>query len=339
MPKVTVIVPIYKTEAFLTECIDSILNQSLTDWELILVNDGSPDNSDEICKIYSDKDSRIHYYYQDNTGVSVARNLGLSKASGEYLYCMDSDDTLDADFLKTSYQTALGSDADITVIGEWFRQRLPRPAALPTCAMMIKKAFLDKYPDIRFPKGIQPCEDGLFSHQLLALTDRIGFNPDGIYHYRHHKGGNHIIINKSCEKVLFQIPVWFDILNNFYDRYNLWDKRALHLVKFLECEPYKLRLCAMPFDKQQKQKLFNMIRTFYQKKLKLRLNKEDIRYLSPSFKILLTAKNFKQFQLKYQLIFIKVRIKLCLVNLIPMAKLRRQLRKEIKQGIQLREKI
>jgi len=333
MPKVTVIVPIYKTEAFLTECIDSILNQSLTDWELILVNDGSPDNSDEICKIYTDKDSRIHYYFQENAGVSVARNFGLSKATGNYLYCMDSDDTLDAEFLKTSYEKAQQTDADVTVIGNYFGRYMPRPPALPTCAMMIKKAFLDKYPDIRFPKGIQPCEDGLFSHQLLALTDRIGFNPDGIYHYRHHKGGNHIIINKSCEKVLFQIPVWFDILNNFYDRYNLWDKHALHLVKFLECEPYKLRLCAMPFDKQQKQKLFNMIRTFYQKKLKLRLNKEDIRYLSPSFKILLTVKNFKQFQLKYQLIFIKVRIKLCLVNLIPMAKLRRQLRKKIKYEI------
>lgn len=265
MVKVSVITPIYNTGKFLSECINTILNQTLTDWELILVNDGSPDNSDEICQKYVAKDPRIHYYYQENAGVSVARNLGLSKASGEYLYCMDSDDTLDADFLKTSYQTVLRSDADITVIGEWYRRRLPRPAALPTCAMMIKKAFLDQYPNIRYPEGIQPCEDGLFSHQLMALTDKIAFNPNGIYHYRQHGGGNHIAINKSCEKVLNQIPKWFEILDEFYTKHKLFKTKGRHLLRFLEDEPFSLRLEKMPFSLEQKEILTAMIHRFIQK--------------------------------------------------------------------------
>ncbi len=192
MTKISIIIPIYNTGHFLSECIDSILNQTLTDWELLLINDGSPDNSEQICQKYIQKDNRIHYYYQKNSGVSVARNFGLSKATGNYIYCMDSDDSLGSNFLETSYQTALKEDADITVIGKWYKSRMPHPTALPTCAMMIKKKFLAKYSNIRYPANIQPCEDGLFSHQLLALTNKISFNPDGIYHRSPIYGTEHL---------------------------------------------------------------------------------------------------------------------------------------------------
>lgn len=332
MKKISVIVPIYNTGDFLAECIDSILNQTFKDWELILVNDGSPDNSAEICKTYIQKDKRIHYYYQKNQGVSVARNLGLSKAKGEYLYCMDSDDSLAPDFLETSYQTAVQNDADIAVIGKWFKEHLSYPpTALPTCAMMIKKAFLNKYPDIRYPIGIQPCEDGLFSHQLLALTDKIAFNPKGVYYYRQHQRSNHYAINKTCGKVLNQIPKWFGILTNFYNQYQLWNTKALHLLKFLEHEPFELRLCSMPFNKQQKEQLFYLIKDFYQTNLKKYITKKDINSMTHSFQILLGTTDFDKFQSRYRALDKKIKIKLFLVRLIPIAKIRRRLRKKIKE--------
>lgn len=96
--KVSVIVPVYNVEKYLSECIESIISQTLIDWELILVNDGSPDNCEQICLDYAKLDSRIKYIYQDNRGVSSARNKGLSYSKGEFIFFMDSDDTIDKFF-------------------------------------------------------------------------------------------------------------------------------------------------------------------------------------------------------------------------------------------------
>ena len=96
--------PRYNVAQYLEETLDSILNQSLTDFEVIAVNDGSTDNSEEILKLYQQKDRRIIYFSQENQGQSVARNLALKHASGEYIYMMDSDDVLSGpDVLLTCY--------------------------------------------------------------------------------------------------------------------------------------------------------------------------------------------------------------------------------------------
>lgn len=95
MPKVSVIVPVYGVEKFVSKCIESILNQTYTDWELILVDDGSPDRSGAICEDYAHKDSRIKVYHKENGGVSSARNVGLDYAQGEWITFVDADDWLD----------------------------------------------------------------------------------------------------------------------------------------------------------------------------------------------------------------------------------------------------
>ena len=92
MPEISVIVPVYKVEPYLRRCIDSILAQTYTDFELILVDDGSPDNCDRICDEYAEKDSRIRVIHKENGGLSSARNAGISEAKGEYLCFIDSDD-------------------------------------------------------------------------------------------------------------------------------------------------------------------------------------------------------------------------------------------------------
>ena len=85
MPKVSVIVPLYKAEKYIHRCVDSILAQTFTDWELLLIDDGSPDRSGEICDEYARKDKRIRVFYKKNGGVSSARNLGLDNVRGEYV--------------------------------------------------------------------------------------------------------------------------------------------------------------------------------------------------------------------------------------------------------------
>lgn len=107
MPKVSIIVPVYKAEKYLTRCIDSILAQTFTDWELLLIDDGSPDRSGEICDEYAQKDSRIRVFHKKNGGVSSARNLGLDNVLGEYVTFVDSDDWL-LDNALTLYSSYFG---------------------------------------------------------------------------------------------------------------------------------------------------------------------------------------------------------------------------------------
>lgn len=99
-PRISVIVPVYKVESVLERCIDSILNQSYGDFELLLLDDGSPDKSGDICDSYSLKDRRIRVFHQKNAGVSATRNLGLREAKGDYLVFIDSDDWVDRDFFR-----------------------------------------------------------------------------------------------------------------------------------------------------------------------------------------------------------------------------------------------
>ena len=99
-PIVTIIEPVYKAEKYLSCCIDSILAQSFKDFELLLIDDGSPDSSGQICNEYASKDNRIHSFHKENGGVSSARNMGIDNAQGEWICFIDSDDWVEADFLK-----------------------------------------------------------------------------------------------------------------------------------------------------------------------------------------------------------------------------------------------
>ena len=100
MPLVSVIVPVYKVENVSHYCIDSILNQTFMDFELILIDDGSPDNSGKICDEYAKIDSRVKVVHKENEGVSAARNAGLELAKGKYICFVDSDDYIQRDYLE-----------------------------------------------------------------------------------------------------------------------------------------------------------------------------------------------------------------------------------------------
>lgn len=100
MPAFSIIVPVYKVESYLRRCIDSVLAQTYSDFELILVDDGSPDRCGTICDEYAAKDSRIHVIHQENTGLSTARNTGLNAATGKYIYFLDSDDAIQPNLLQ-----------------------------------------------------------------------------------------------------------------------------------------------------------------------------------------------------------------------------------------------
>lgn len=114
-PIISIIVPIYKVEKYIHKCINSILNQSLNDFELILVDDGSPDNCGEICDEYAENDNRIKVIHKNNGGVSSARNIGIDKALGEYIGFVDPDDYIDKNMYKLLYKSAKKNSADIVI--------------------------------------------------------------------------------------------------------------------------------------------------------------------------------------------------------------------------------
>ncbi len=112
-PKVSVIVPVYNVEKYVAECLDSILAQTLSDIEVIVLNDGSTDGSEEIIKKYAEQDSRIKIYRHENRGLGPTRNRGITLALGEYLAFVDSDDTIACDMLENLYRKAVADRADI----------------------------------------------------------------------------------------------------------------------------------------------------------------------------------------------------------------------------------
>jgi glycosyltransferase involved in cell wall biosynthesis len=112
--KISVIIPFYKVEKFAERCIRSVLEQTFTDFELILVDDGSPDNCGKICDEFAKKDKRIKVFHTENRGLSAARNLGIEKATGEYISFIDGDDAVAPDYLEYLYKLVNEYDVDIS---------------------------------------------------------------------------------------------------------------------------------------------------------------------------------------------------------------------------------
>lgn len=115
MPKVSIIIPVYNVERYLHRCIDSVLNQTLQDIEIILIDDGSTDSSPDICDGYGSKYQNIRVFHKENGGASSARNLGIEKATGEYIGFVDSDDYISPDMYEKLYTALKDFDCEIAM--------------------------------------------------------------------------------------------------------------------------------------------------------------------------------------------------------------------------------
>ena len=117
----SIIIPVYNVEKYLSQCLDSILNQDFTDFELILVDDGSTDRSGEICDQYKSKDSRVNVIHQENSGQATARNAGTKASKGEYIIYIDSDDfIISNDFLSELYSSINNNKVDLNFLNNDF---------------------------------------------------------------------------------------------------------------------------------------------------------------------------------------------------------------------------
>lgn len=190
---ITVIVPIYNTEQYLKKCLDSILNQTYKEMEVILVDDGSTDSSGEICKEYEKNDSRITYYKLENGGQGRARNYALDRCHGDWIAFVDSDDYIEVDMLEKMLSCADENAAEIAICG-WYRdhgfqkreQPSPKEIGVYTTEELLKEYIAtsnitssmcnkiykkDLWNDIRFPE-IRAREDETILYRVLAKANK-----------------------------------------------------------------------------------------------------------------------------------------------------------------------
>ena len=189
MPKISIIVPVYKTEKYLHRCLDSIVAQTYTDWECILVDDGSPDNSGMICDEYAEMDSRFRVFHQENKGVSAARNKGLDEANGEWIGFVDSDDWISQDYFHIDYLQSDIIQKRVASRKNFNQKVLKKEQYLFFFVNQRTNFIYDKIinrkiiENQRFDASVKVGEDFLF---LLALTPKISvysFSNKGQYFY------------------------------------------------------------------------------------------------------------------------------------------------------------
>ena len=203
-PLISVIVPVYNAENTLGKCIDSLLCQTYSNLEIILVNDGSTDNSLDICMYYSEKYRNIKVLSKPNGVVSSARNLGLDNACGDYYGFVDSDDYIDVDMYSVLMENALAHNADISQVMlydyEWKGDSNDIIAADNKAGMMLlmnevisncvynKIYNAELFSDIRMNENMPIAEDFLCVYMLVRKADKIVVSPKPLYHYVYREG-------------------------------------------------------------------------------------------------------------------------------------------------------
>ena len=224
---ISIIVPIYNVENYLRMCLDSIEHQTYSNIEVLLINDGSPDSSGEICQEYVARDSRFRYFEKGNGGLSDARNYGVARAKGKFLTFIDSDDWVEATYIEDMYQAALKNDSEIVISnyaqfdvkenhylihvwddyyeetyeGEELINKLPllepRDYSFVTSwGILFSRSLFD---NIRFPKG-KLTEDSRTNYKLFAKSSRSTYIHKSLYIYRIGREGS--IVNTVTEKLL-----------------------------------------------------------------------------------------------------------------------------------------
>lgn len=239
MDLISIIVPVYNVEKYIHQCVDSIIDQTYTNLEIILVDDGSPDNCGKICDEYAQKDSRIKVIHKENGGLSDARNHGIDAATGDWLMFIDSDDWIEADMAEKLLVAAERNNAMLAVGGvvlfegeqEYIpsyysiqsgcvdaRDILNKGGMIPTafviaCNKLFRKELFAK---LRFPCGMMH-EDEATAHYFLTDSGTISVIDKPLYHYRQTSGSiSHTITPNRLDYLLA-----FSDRIRFYHRINL----------------------------------------------------------------------------------------------------------------------
>jgi glycosyltransferase involved in cell wall biosynthesis len=220
-PAVSVVVAVYNAEPYLNRCMDSLLNQTLADIEILLINDGSTDISGTLCDEYAQKDPRVKVFHRTNHGLSATRQFGLDHATGTYITHADPDDWLDLDMLEKMYQAAEKEKADIVfcdIIWEYensSKRIKQQPSSTESsqvlvdlftylngscCNKLIKVSCIQKY-QLKFLDTWNFAEDRLFSLRMLQNPLKVTYAQNVAYHYDQYSNSSSIFRPNTTDRV------------------------------------------------------------------------------------------------------------------------------------------
>lgn len=271
MPKVSVIVPIYQVEQYLERCLETLVNQTLEEIEIILVNDGSKDHSEKIAKSYQEKyPDKIIYLKKENGGLSDARNFGIPYAKGEYIAFLDSDDYVELDMYKEMYKLAKKEKSDMVECDFYWeysnkkkidtgviyhgKGEMIEKVRVIAWNKLIKKEILKKA-QIQFPKGYR-YEDVEFTYKLIPFLEKVSFLKKPCVHYIQREGSISNLQNKRNKEI-------FDVLENvikFYQQNKIYEEYKKELeyvyVRYAFCSSF-LRMVKIK-DKQIRKEMLDL---------------------------------------------------------------------------------
>ena len=234
---ISIIVPVHNVEAFLDECIRSMVEQTYRNIEIVLVDDGSTDNSPAICDAWAEKDSRIVVIHQPGSGVSVARNKGIEVSKGDYLYFVDSDDYIRADLCRRAMEAIQDNQADVVAFGttrvteagevyetipgqdavmdkEAALMALSQHKLINSCWSKVYKREI--WQELRFPEG-RLFEDVATAYKVLLQADRVCCIPDALYCYRKREGSIVAAVSaRSLRDLFLMLKQMYDDLLPIY---------------------------------------------------------------------------------------------------------------------------
>lgn len=223
MPIISLIIPVFNTEKYIHRCLGSIISQTFTDFEVILIDDGSTDSSPSICDDYASKDPRFKVFHKPNEGLPATRKFGILHSNGMYVLHVDSDDWIEPDMLENMYLKAMDTNADIVICDFYmdytshkvtchnrFRDINNTKMILRDCITgevpgyiwnRLIKAECYKYNNILFPHNLNYGEDMIQNAQLLSLPVKVSYLPLCLYHYMQNpvtmmRGKANIVISK-----------------------------------------------------------------------------------------------------------------------------------------------
>lgn len=246
MPAISVIVPVYKVEPYIHKCVDSILGQTFSDIQVILVDDGSPDTCGDICEEYAKKDERVQVVHKENGGLSDARNAGIPFAKGEYVIFLDSDDYVEKDMLEYLYTNIKKARADMATCGiyEVYKDRIEAQEEEEDFVCSGEEAFRcilrghtirgeiwnklilkSCMEDLRFPKG-RLYEDIYYTVDLMQRVKTVAVGTKPKYYYLHREDS---ITGRAYR------PQLFDIIDGYTKNYRVVKKAFPALEKEAQC--------------------------------------------------------------------------------------------------------
>ena len=258
--KISIIIPAYNVEDYIAKCVESCIEQTLYDIEIVVVDDGSTDSTPQILDLYAEKDSRVRVFHRGNHGVSASRNFGIENSTGRWIMFVDSDDYLEKHACEIVWKETMTNYCEIVCHGGFIIPDYPKPESWKYWAVITRKQYYEQFgfnvmeergsnpflwlqafyrellerTGVRFHEGISFGEDLIFQFEIFPFSRGVSFIPDRIYFYRWYRNGS--LMKEAAADLDKRTAMHIsneDIIASYWKEHGLVDKYGKDLLKWM----------------------------------------------------------------------------------------------------------